>query len=324
MNKFKQAKLWSTTALALSLSTSGFAEISSSEYSVNSISPAQRYNRETGTSGVIGYQVGTFKSKNVPLIQTDTEIVNSSLEARGHYTLPFSGFAGIGVGVENNSLKSKNIILDKAVTDKFESRSISAMPYFGLNLTPHVTVVYEATVAHMEIENDESSTVYHTLASTYHNDSFEVGAIYNHHLESEHLDIPQTFTLHGQAKVYEQLTLGVHFIYSRYDMLEGYDKTSNTQSLKLTSAFVMNDQWQLEAALARIAFNKDNFTGYETLVGVNFAVNDKLKLGSTVSYTSSSTEFTNIEDDLSLQLERGDGSFEGEQFGISFHANYAF
>ncbi len=324
MNKFKQAKLWSTTALALSLSTSGFAEISSSEYSVNSISPAQRYNRETGTSGVIGYQVGTFKSKNVPLIQTDTEIVNSSLEARGHYTLPFSGFAGIGVGVENNSLKSKNIILDKAVTDKFESRSISAMPYFGLNLTPHVTVVYEAAIERFETENDEADSIYHKFASSYHNDNFEVGAIYNHHLQSKLVTAPQVLTLHGQAQVYEQFTLGAQLFFNRYDMLEGFDKSDNNQSLKLTSAYAMNDQWQLEAALASIAMNDSDFTGYETQLGANFTLNDKLELGSTISYTSSSIDILSSADILSLQQEASDASLEGEQFAIAFHANYVF
>ncbi len=323
MQKFTHAKLLSTIVLALSLSTAGYAEISSNEYSINSISPAQRYNRETGTSGLVGYQATTYKSKGISL-KMNTAIVNSTLDASGHYILPFSGFAGIGVGINNSSTTSKYSIQDQRKTEKFDSRTITARPYFGLNLSPHVTVVYEAAIERFETENDEADSIYHKFASSYHNDNFEVGAIYNHHLQSKLVTAPQVLTLHGQAQVYEQFTLGAQLFFNRYDMLEGFDKSDNNQSLKLTSAYAMNDQWQLEAALASIAMNDSDFTGYETQLGANFTLNDKLELGSTISYTSSSIDILSSADILSLQQEASDASLEGEQFAIAFHANYVF
>lgn len=328
MKKSLKVSLLGTVALTLPLGATGFAEIKSEEFSVSSVSPAQRYNHETGTSGSAAYEVNTIELGD--LRELDATI--STVQATGHYKLPVPGFAGLGVAIGNASSKYKTLTILpteelQSSEDKVEETIYNFKPYFGWNLTPNASIVYELNAQRTEGEDDDATSLYHKLAAIYHNDLLELGAVYQHQVDTDDDQEPQHFLVHGQGRVHDQVVLGAQYTFSKYDVLDGYESEDNQHSIKLTSGLQVNDRWLLEAALTALAIGNEEYSGYGSEFGASYALNDKLKLGGIVYYANISGELDTDTDTITLQ---GSGetydvsTVEGENYGMMINASYSF
>ena len=305
MQKSTNLKVIATATLAsLSLSSLAQAEIKGKDFSVNQVSPAQRYNLGTGTSGQLEFDSLTLGAENS---SAEFKTQSSTARAVGQYQLPetFGGME-VSVGRANSEMK----LLDETI--KSESDDLGIKPFVGFNITPNVTVAYEANFQKTEFEDGpESEQTQHTVAAAYHTDKLEAGVAYSHQVDDDDGFAPRTILLHGQAMVNDQLTVGALLSHDQYSAIDGFDSDSDSTTVGVTSTFQIEDKWSVEGGLAYSADNED-VSAISTQIGTYLDVKENVRLGSQIAYSNGSSANDELND------------VETDYLRFAINANYSF